>query len=268
MYNMNNIVGSWINDLNKLNILFKNNKPYPHVVINNFLNNEVFKKIDSLFHNIDNYNWKCYNNPLEYKYSYNKISILNDEFKKIFSLLQSEEFIKLIKNITNIPNLENDPLLHGAGLHYYPKNGKLDLHLDYSLHPLLKKERRINLIIYINQKWEKEWGGELDICSPDLKFIKQIEPIPNSAILFQTNDISIHGVTNIIKCPENEGRKSIAIYYIADPQKNMIIRNKAEFIEIPDEENNERKNKLRLIRKNRLITKEDLELIWPEFKYD
>jgi hypothetical protein len=32
-------------------------------------------------------------------------------------------------------------------------------------------------------------------------------------------------------------------------------------IEIPNEENKEQKNKLRLIRKNRLITKEDIELI-------
>ena len=266
---MNTVLGKWIYDIDKLNLLFINNQPYSYVVINNFFSNEIFNKLDKLFPNINTSNWKCYNNPLEYKYAYNEINTMNNEFKNIFNLLQSDEFIRIIKKITSIYNLEKDPLLHGAGLHYYPKNGKLDLHLDYSLHPLLKKERRVNLIIYINQKWEKEWGGELDICSSHLNFIKQIIPIPNSAILFKTNDISIHGVTNIIKCPENEGRKSIAIYYISDPQNNnIIIRNKAEFIEIPNEENKEQKNKLRLIRKNRLITKEDIELIWPEFKYD
>jgi hypothetical protein len=52
----------------------------------------------------------------------------------IFEYLQTEEFIKYIED------LEIDPYLHGAGIHAYPNNGKIDIHLDYNIHPITKKE--------------------------------------------------------------------------------------------------------------------------------
>jgi hypothetical protein len=43
----------------------------------------------------------------------------------------------------------------------------------------------------------------------------------NTAIIFKTNEISWHGVPEIIKCPENEYRKSIAYYYVSDLDKTL-----------------------------------------------
>jgi Rps23 Pro-64 3,4-dihydroxylase Tpa1-like proline 4-hydroxylase len=37
------------------------------------------------------------------------------------------------------------------------------MHLDYSIHPITGKERRVNLIIYMNKDWKEEWGGELNL---------------------------------------------------------------------------------------------------------
>lgn len=260
------LLGNWKSNIDSLNKEFIKNIPYPHVLIRKFFTEEIANKLSEVFPSIDSETWKKYNNPLEHKYSHNEISKLPEEYKKIFVLLQSDEFISLIKQITSIQNLENDPLLHGAGLHFYPNRGKLDLHLDYSLHPFLKKERRVNLIIYLNKNFKEQWGGQLELRSRDFNTIKQVIPKFNSAILFQTSDDSVHGVPEEINCPEGEGRKSIAIYYISEPRNNIIIRKKAEFLEIPNENDQEKKKMLRNIRKERLITDIDIKNIYPEWK--
>lgn len=275
------MLGSWATSqkaLADLHTIFIENTPFPHVLIENFFDLDIANDLSDLFpdhmYQTDqtdqtDLSWKCYNNPLEYKYAHNTIDTLPQSFKNVFTLLQGPVFMDLMKQITGIKNLENDPYLHGAGLHFYPNKGKLDLHLDYSLHPITRKERRVNLIIYINKNFKSTWGGDLELRHPlDRSMKKRIQPTFNSAALFQTSDISIHGVPEEINCPVGEGRKSIAIYYVSEPRSDMIVRHKAEFLEDPteDPEINAKKDRLRKIRKDRLITKEDLAEIWPEWQ--
>jgi hypothetical protein len=53
--------------------------------------------------------------------------------------------------VTRIRGLESDPHLHGGGLHFHPPGSRLEMHLDYSIHPISQKERRVNLIVYMNR---------------------------------------------------------------------------------------------------------------------
>jgi len=60
--------------------------------------------------------------------------------------------------------LEYDPTLHGAGCHSMPAGGRLHMHLDYEKHPrLIAKQRRLNVIVFVNEKWEKRWNGDLQL---------------------------------------------------------------------------------------------------------
>jgi Rps23 Pro-64 3,4-dihydroxylase Tpa1-like proline 4-hydroxylase len=38
------------------------------------------------------------------------------------------------------------------------------MHLDYEKHPYSGKERRLNLIYFLNKEWDSNWGGELELC--------------------------------------------------------------------------------------------------------
>jgi hypothetical protein len=38
------IFGDWVNDIPKLNNIFKNNNPFPHVIIENFLDKDFIEK--------------------------------------------------------------------------------------------------------------------------------------------------------------------------------------------------------------------------------
>lgn len=99
----------------------------------------------------------------------------------------------------------------------------------------------------------------------------------NSAIVFETNNTSWHGVPEKILCPDNESRKTIAYYYISPLTKKDIndknkygadesgYRNKASFIARPGDNHTEKLDKLYKIRPTRRITKKDMEDIWPEW---
>jgi len=265
------MLGNWINHIDELRGQYLNAKPFEHVIIENFFDNDFCLELEDQFPipDIENKNWALYKNPLEHKYALNNLDDYNI-YKKLFDFLQSNKCIDLFKQITGIENLENDSTLHGAGLHYHPRGGKLDMHLDYSLHPLLKKERRLNLIVYLNRIWFDKWNGDIQLWNREFtQCEKRIYPRFNTAILFKTNDISYHGLPTPITCPENMGRKSIAIYYLSDISEEMQnIRYKATFRPLPSQPVNEKLQKLYDIRGSRRITQEDLNSIYPDWEKD
>jgi Rps23 Pro-64 3,4-dihydroxylase Tpa1-like proline 4-hydroxylase len=257
--------GNWSTNLNSE---FINAEPYEHVLIENFFTDDYAQKITSQFPDLANPNWFRYHNPIEKKYALNNFKDL-PEFTDLFSILQSDQFISKISAITSIPNLENDPHLHGAGLHYHPKGGKLDMHLDYSIHPISAKERRVNLIIYLNKEWHEEYNGALELWDKDFTGpVKKYYPKYNTAILFRTNNISYHGLPTPINCPENCGRKSLAIYYVSDQTNDAQKRFKAEYRPLPIQHVNDKLRQLYTIRKTRCITTDDLEKIYPNWEID
>jgi hypothetical protein len=254
---------NWINNIDNYNNLFKNAQPYSYVIIDNFFDNQTIDMINKEFplphETMMKHDWKYYHNPIEHKYTLNKFEDL-PIIKKVFDKLNDDETINYLKKITDIHNLENDPHLHGAGIHAYPNKGKLDIHLDYNIHPIIKKERRINLIIYLNENWKNEYGGFLELYDINRENPIQINPSFNSALLFKTNDFSYHGLPNKINCDDNNYRKSIANYYVSEISNNdnNNQRFKAEYFPRKDQIVSDKLKKLYEIRKTRIIMKDDL----------
>ena len=262
--------GPWVDDLKSLHKEFINAKPFPNVEINHFLKPEIAEALYRLFPKVtDNHKWIIYNNPIEKKYALTDFSAL-PQFKELFDLLQTDQFVNLIKQISGIDNLEADPHLHGAGLHQHTPGGKLDMHLDYSIHPVTGKERRVNLIVYFTKDWEEDYGGHIQFWNEDFtKCEKKLTPAFNKAMLFRTSDVSYHGLPYPIKCPENNSRKSMAIYYVSDPRSDLTnIRYKAQFRPLPTQPVNDKLEQLYRIREKRIITKEDIESIYPNWETD
>jgi len=259
--------GDWKNNIQSLRQEFLNNSPYPHIVLDNFFNEEFANKlVESFPEKTDE--WVTYWNPIEKKYALNKFD-KNIMYANLFNVLQSSEFVEYMKSLTSIPNLEADPYLHGAGVHMHPNGGKLDMHLDYSIHPITKKERRLNLIVYLNKDWKESYGGDIQLWDKEFKVAeKTIFPIFNRAMLFQTNNISYHGMPHMIRCPEDNSRKSIAIYYVSDPTSSDNIRYKAHFRPLPSQEVNEQLRQLYTIRNTQTLTQDILREVYPNWETD
>lgn len=198
-------------------------KGYPHIVIDNFLNDNYLNEAVNFAESLKLKNADSKKLPpttyTQFKYGYDKINTFSKPVKEIFTELNSPEFVDLLSNLTGIKNLvKNNMQLKGAGIHKITKGGYLKLHTDFNnyndkKHGLL--DRRINILIYLNPNWKEEYGGELWICDKkNKKCVEKVLPVLNRCVIFSTTNKSIHGHPIKLNVPsENLHRNSLALYY-------------------------------------------------------
>lgn len=222
---------------------WRNSEPFNHVVFDDFLSDEVLGSLLEEFPDYDSKIWHEYNNPLEVKKTCNNWNSFGITTYKVFDFLNSKNFIDLIEPFVGT-TLYPDYGLNGGGLHTHKSGGKLNTHLDYSMHPKLPLQRKLNLIIYLTPNWVESWGGELGLWSnnpntnkPDM-LVKKIIPKFNRAVLFDTSQNSWHGLPDKINMPDGFFRNSFAIYYLCQPGLQTDLRSKALFHPSDDQKNN------------------------------
>lgn len=207
-------------DVDKLKEEWRSANPFPHVVINNFLVNPSV--VEQQFPVAT---WAEYV-PLGDSYQRNKfscssISSIPRDIANVLRGLNEPTFLNVLEVITGIKGLIPDPYFEGGGLHLSTGGGILAPHTDFHIYARLNLYRRLNLIIYFNNEWSAGDGGELELLLPQSKSAHRlIEPLMNRAVLFETNDKSVHGFTN----PVREGilRRSLALYYYTSTETQQF----------------------------------------------
>lgn len=218
-------------------------KPFDHCVIDNFFNDDALNSITNEFPDFSSNAWHNYDNALEIKKTCNNWNMFPENTYKLFEYLNSIEFIGLLSQLTNISPLFADPGLNGGGWHIHKSGGKLNTHLDYSIHPKLNKQRILNILVYLTPNWQEDWGGHLGLWEQDKnakkpgELSKSILPKYNRAVIFNTTQDSWHGLPEPIMCPDNIFRRSIAVYYLTDPEHKTDPRGKALFAPYGDQNN-------------------------------
>jgi Rps23 Pro-64 3,4-dihydroxylase Tpa1-like proline 4-hydroxylase len=211
---------------------FHTNTPFKHCVIDDFLNQDLAKQIDNDFLPYDSNVWVEYTNPTQIKKMYNDWYYFPKSVYNLFAYLNSHEFVQQLSEFVG-SRLYIDPGLYSGGCHIHGVNGILDPHLDYNLHPKLPYFRKLNLIIYLSENYQTEFGGLLELWEGQdflVKKVKQIEPFFNRAVLFDTTQNSWHSVSPFAK--DGAFRKSLAIYYLTDPDysvNDITVRNTSLF---------------------------------------
>lgn len=191
---------------------FQGAKPYNHIVIDNFLQQDVAESLYGNFPKMTELR-KHYNGLNENKSEGSSFDTYHPNFAKVIADITSPEFIKMLEQITGIDNLSIPPDHRGAGVHLGKAGSYLDVHVDFSVHPTLNMHRQLNLLIYMNKDWQEEWGGHIELWNHDVtKLDKKVLPILNRCVIFQCSEISYHGYDKISP-PETESRKSIYAYY-------------------------------------------------------
>jgi hypothetical protein len=190
-------------------------EPFPHMVADNFLPEGVARLA------LDHFPREALRSDRVFEMGYagqHKRQIMPDECdgaaRQLFQFFNSRPVIEFLEGLTAIQGLIPDPYYVGGGYHETARGGKLGIHADFRINEQLHLHRRLNVIIYLNENWQSEWGGALELWDRNMK-VKHHDVLPlfNRCVIFNTDADSYHGHPDPLTTPEGVFRRSIALYY-------------------------------------------------------
>jgi len=115
--------------------------------------------------------WMRFDNPREKKLGFfYESSAISDRIRRFLDAMNGFEMLLFLEALTGIDGLIPDPYFGGGGLHQIEPDGFLKVHADFNVHPKLKLDRRLNMLIYLNKEWREEYGGHLELWDAELPF--------------------------------------------------------------------------------------------------
>ena len=205
----------------QLHTAYNSALPFPYIVIDNFIQDKQF--LDIVVKEIENFkDWgregrdhkyqvKKWNTPVDAE----NMEQIPPVTRLLLDYFNSPRFIKFVEELTGIQGLLPDLDMVGGGLHKIASGGKLGVHTDYAQHPQNSSMyRRVNLLLYLNRNWQADWGGSLQLFEY-MTMERKVDVLPmlNRAVLFNTTSVALHGHPDVLNCPEDVCRYSIAMYY-------------------------------------------------------
>lgn len=201
---------SWIENGQCLAEAFKSAAPFPHVVIDDFLDTDTAEGLLEEFPAPD-----AMPRSRDYmfgdKRELSSVAEQGPTSRAFYDALMGDQFRAFICDLTG-KDLFVDPAFHGGGFHQSGDGGFLDTHVDFNMHPLHDDwKRTLNVLLYLNKDWKDEYDGRLLIKSRADEAPIGIQPLFNRGLIMITADNTFHGFKRMT-LPPGVTRKSIATY--------------------------------------------------------
>jgi Rps23 Pro-64 3,4-dihydroxylase Tpa1-like proline 4-hydroxylase len=195
---------------------FASAKPFPFLKIENFIASDFAQEVALAYPTFDDAmaagrSFKTVNEQKKVQITDTKQ--FGPPILRLHEMLSSPQFLAHLSYITDIPNLLADEELVGGGVHVTGPGGRLDVHIDFNYMEHRDLHRRVNLLLYLNSTWQEDWGGQIQLWDRNVQTCEQqFSPALNRCIIFETSDVSFHGVTPV--SPDAPyPRLSFATYY-------------------------------------------------------
>jgi hypothetical protein len=205
-----NMLGSWVDRVDELAAEFSSAKPFPVLVLDGFVTDEVAEGLLAEFPAIDA---MARSNDYMFGEKRESPTLANGgaTCKRYHDMLLSEEFAGILSRLAG-RTLFVDSSFHGGGFHQGGSGSFLDTHVDFNIHPHHEDWlRTLNLLLYLNKDWKPEYDGSLLIRTDPAQEPRSIAPLFNRGVIMLTSDRTYHGYRRMT-LPEGVTRKSIAAY--------------------------------------------------------
>lgn len=197
-------------------------QPFPHIVLDELLDPALLRDMAAQFPSAEGKSF--FDRDQErLKFQFAPDEIIDPRLRHLLLELNGPAFLGFLEALTGIAGLIPDPYYIGGGLHETRPGGHLSIHADFNLHKPMLVERRLNLLIYLNEDWLPDYGGDLELWDRDMKAcVAKVAPILGRAVIFNTDADSYHGHPEPLTCPPGRARRSIATYYYTAPQTEAL----------------------------------------------
>lgn len=203
-------------------------KPFPYLVLDDFIDKNFFEEL-TLKLDIEKVQMgKHFNSEVETSKSISLNSNLPEKLKEVINYLNSEEWIKNLNSLTELPQMFPATSVneHLANYHEMRESGNLGSHVDHSHEPVINKPHVLNIIVYLSDDWSPDYGGNTILFdAKGKKVIKKIDYKKNRAVIFLHTPYSFHGVDKI-SGNLNKVRRTIYVDYYSNsknPFKNLSL---------------------------------------------
>lgn len=203
---------------------YQESKPYHHVMIDDFLSEEIARKLSKSFPADE-----LFNHPKKDEHENKLEGDRFDLYPQVFSALKQEiakpEFSEFIEQITGIKGAFVTDDSYGVGIQKGKKGSFEDVHIDFNIHPEKDVQHKLNFQLFLSPSWKAEWNGALEMWNDCVsKCKKAVSCRFNRAIIFEVKDTAYYGYTKPLECPEHADRKVFsANFYTAKEQKDIAF---------------------------------------------
>lgn len=190
-------------------------EPFPHIVLDNFLPRAIAQLA------LDHFPQGSLPSDRVFESGYaglHKRQILpadcDADARALFHFFNSQPMLEFLEGLSAIEALIPDPYFNGGGFHETTRGGKLGVHADFRINDRLHLHRRMNVIVYLNEHWQDDYGGFLELWDRKMtRVCDSVAPIFNRCVIFNTDADSYHGHPDPLTCPDGMSRRSLALYY-------------------------------------------------------
>lgn len=213
-------------------------KPYTIWTIDDFLSEEVIKKMSDNWYEPDNDSWhkghakvNDKQNILEHGMrGVSKLDKMPNAVSDVARQLHSQEFTDQIGKLIGIEDLISDESMRWSGMRTMLPGSFQLIHSDARISPESGLRKELTVLVYVQPLYsEGRDTGHLEIWDDNMsKCMHRIAPKYNSAVVFLNSDTSYHGVPDV-----NFERRAFTFSILKDAKATK--RSKALFVARPND---------------------------------
>lgn len=197
--------------------------PFPHIAFDNLFSASLLQQIVGEFEARRSRDWQKFDSDRETTLRSRPTDTLGPATQTYFDILSSRPFVQFLQAVSGIAGLLPDPMLRGGGMHESQPGGKFHMHLDFEKHPVTMLNNRLVFITYLNEGWQREWGGCLEFWDMDAnRKVTDVVPEFGRSVLFCHSDKSLHGHPHPVVTPDGRPRRSLAAYYYSNGREDGL----------------------------------------------
>lgn len=186
--------------------------PFAHIFLDEFFGEDISSSTFD-FPSLDWSGWSRFQDEYQKgKRVCNQLDLFPAQLRQMVIEAAQPRFLQFLEAVTGIGGLIPDPYLTGGGMHSSGPGGILAPHTDFHVYEQLELYRRVNVLFFFNKDWKREDGGSLELSlkgaeTPSVSIL----PLFGRAVIFNTDDRSVHGFTTPVA--QGRQRNSLALYY-------------------------------------------------------